>query len=324
MEAGIGQDWDHNPVPLLGCDLTNFEAHVPDPHKVQAARATGTDTFTVPRGVKKLAVELTADGPEPKLTVTAPNGQVVARTTPTGTRGGPAGAVVAPAGSNVQYLFAQNPPAGTYTVSSDSDAPQLTGIRLARDAAPLSARASIARVKGHPGRRRVLVNAIKGLSAGDALTIGVQTPAGVMPLGTATGATFSADYDELGPGPRAIVAGIERDGVPLPGRTRVIAKFKGTVPPAAHKLSATRVRKGRRVLALARPGRSAEVPDAWQYVLRTHGRALAVQLAKPGKPASFKVEAYESGLTVSVRPVVLGRALRGKAKTVSVRRRRGH
>jgi hypothetical protein len=319
VNAGIGQRWDNIPSPLLSCEMSKYKAVVPGAHKA-AQTSGGTSTFTLPRGVKEVGVELTADGPEPKLTLTGPNGKVLGKTDPTGTRGGPRGAVVAPPGSNVQYFFAQRPPAGTYTVTSAADAPQLTGLRLARDVPPLKGKVTVARVKGHPGRRSVHVTGIDG--SGDDVTIGVQTPGGIVPLGLATGGSFTGQYDELATGARTIVAGIERDGIPIPGRTRVIAHFKSKLPGAPRKLSA--VWKGTHVLALAKEPASVETPNLWQYVLRVHGRPVALRRAKPGKPALFTVDAGASKVTVTARPVIRGRALRGKAKIVAVHRRAAH
>jgi hypothetical protein len=324
IAAGIGQEWDRNPVPLLGCNLSNFEANVPDPHKVSASRhkvvtSNGTSTFTLPRGVKTLAVEMTASGPEPKLTVTGPRRRLVATTDPTGTRAVPGGGVVAPPGSNLQYLFLQNPARGRYTITSDPGAPTLTLVRLARDIAPLKAKVSVARVKGHPGRRHLVVKGITGRSPSENVTIGVKTPGGILPLGSATGPVFAGDYNELGTGDRTIVAGIERNHVPIPGRSRVIAHFKATMPGAPGRVSARLKGKGKQVVALAHPKHAAELPSAWQYVLRVRGLPVALRRGKPGKSVHFPVDAGATHLTVTVRAVVAGRAMRGKAKSVAVR-----
>ncbi len=74
------------------------------------------------------------------------------------------------------------------------------------------------------------------------------------------------------------------------------------------------------MVALARPRRSGERPDAWQYVLRAPGRYLALKRARPGKPVSFRASRRLRNLVVTVRPVVAGRALRGKARSARVRR----
>jgi hypothetical protein len=73
------------------------------------------------------------------------------------------------------------------------------------------------------------------------------------------------------------------------------------------------------VVALAHTKHAAELPSAWQYVLRVHGRPVALRRAKPGKPVHFTVDRGATHLTVTVRAVVAGRALRGKAKSVAVR-----
>jgi hypothetical protein len=189
-------------------------------------------------------------------------------------------------------------------------------VRLARDIAPLKAKVSVARVKGHPGRRHLVVKGITGRSLSENVTIGVKTPGGLLPLGSVKGSTFSGNYDELGTGNRTIVAGIERGGVPIPGRSRVIAHFKAAMPGAPSRVSAKL--EGKHVAALARPKHSAELPDAWQYVLRVHGRPVALRRAKPGKSVQIEVEHDETHLTVTVRAVVKGRALRGKATSVAV------
>jgi hypothetical protein len=135
--------------------------------------------------------------------------------------------------------------------------------------------------------------------------------------GSVTGPVFAGDYNELGTGDRTIVAGIERNHVPIPGRSRVIAHFKATMPGAPGSVSAKL--KGKQVTALAHPKHSAELPSAWQYVLRVSGRPVALRRAKPGKSVHFPVDAGATHLTVTVRAVVAGRALRGKAKSVAVR-----
>jgi hypothetical protein len=78
------------------------------------------------------------------------------------------------------------------------------------------------------------------------------------------------------------------------------------------------VRKGRAVVAIAKARRGAELPDGWQYVLRTSGRPIGVFRAKPGTPARFLPRRLQRRLSVRVRPVVRGRVLK-TSRTTPVR-----
>ena len=182
----------------------------------------------------------------------------------------------------------------------------------------------MAPVKGHPGRRHLVVKGITGRSPSESVTIGVKTPGGILPLGSVNGSSFSGDYDELSTGDRTIVAGIERNHVPIPGRSRVIAHFRATMPDAPRSVSAKLKGKGRQgqgqASGGARPFQArGRASSAWQYVLRARGVPVALRRGKPGKPVHFPVDAGATHLTVTVRAVVAGRALRGKAKSVAVR-----
>lgn len=66
-----------------------------------------------------------------------------------------------------------------------------------------------------------------------------------MPLGLVHGGGFTAHYDEIGTGARTMVAGIERHGIPIPGRISLIAHFKATLPSGPRKLAAVRKGEGR-------------------------------------------------------------------------------
>ena len=119
-------------------------------------------------------------------------------------------------------------------------------------------------------------------------------------------------FDETGAGTRKIVARVERRGIPL-GRETVIGTYRATLPPPPRALSTT-CRRGRLTIK-ALPAKGAEKPDAWQYVLRTQrsGRKLAVR-AKVGKTVSVALPARLRRVIVLARPVVRGRALRGKTR----------
>ncbi len=318
IAAGIGQEWDRNPVPLLGCNLSRFDAVVRDPGAARKAQQDGsTAQWPVLRGVKTMAVEVTANGPDPKLSIVNPRGEVVASTDPSGTREFPGGVLVARAGSNVRYIFLRNPAAGRWSVRAADGSPQISDLRVARDMPAVRARVAVERVRGRAARRRLRVTRLTGLARGERVQIGVRGPNGVLPVGETGGSSLNATFEELGAGSHQIVASVLRDGIPLPQRTRTIGTYRGTLPTTPRAVSALRRRN--QVVAIARPARSAEPPDEWQYVLRAGGRPIGLVRARPGRPARFTVRPLARRLTVSVRPVVRGRALVGTARTVAVR-----
>lgn len=316
VKAGIGQDWDRNPELILGCDLSPFEADVPG---VRRAQEPSSVPARVVAGTELLAVEATAEGPEPRLSLVDPDGRVVATSTPLGMRAvGGGAAVIAQPGSDVQYFFVRRPRAGTWTVRSEPGSPPVTRVRTARDMPPVRARLAVRRVKGQPGLRRLRATRITGLARGERLELGVRTPAGTMPVGTTSGSSLSATFEELGAGRREIVASVVRNGVPLPPRTRTVGSYTASLPAAPASVGARRA--GTRVVALARGRRGAEPPDGWQYVLRAGRRKLGLARARPGAPVRFKgVSTRLRGLTVRVQPVVRGRTVRARARTVRVR-----
>jgi hypothetical protein len=316
VKAGIGQNWERDPKLILGCDLSPFSSNV------SGARAAGSDpgAFVVGRGVKRLGIEARADGPEPQLELVDPRGRVVAATAPLGRRVVDRRvALIAQPGQSKQYLFVRAPMPGEWRLRQRGGDARLTRVRVARDVERLAAReVSVTRVAGRPGRRLVRVRGLRGFVAGERVAIGVRTPRGVQPLGTTGGSRFGARYHELGRGRRAIVATVLRGGIPLPARTRAIARHRASLPQAPRAVRARR--KGPRVVARAVDRRGAEEPGRWQYVLRSGRRSLALKRANPGRPARFRVSPQMRGLTVAVRPVVRGRALRGAPRVARVTR----
>ena len=318
VKAGIGQRWDRNPELILGCDLSPFSSTVPG---ASVAQAPGR--FRVRRGVKRLGVRATADGPSPQLELVAPNGRVAARSVPLGRRtAGKRVAVIAQPGSSTQYFFVRDPRPGGWRVRSTGSGPGLRRVQVARDTARLRARGiSVRRVKGRPGRRRLRVRGLRGIYPGERVAIGIRRRRGqIQPLGSTRRSTFTASFDELRGGRRAILATVVRGGVPIPGRSRVIGRYRAKMPPRPRSVSARR--KGRRITALARARRRAERPRRWQYVLRAGRRVLALKRGKPGRRVRFTASRRLRRLTVSVRPVVHGRTLRGKAKRARVKKAR--
>jgi hypothetical protein len=317
IQAGVGQQWDGNVQLLLGCDLSPFESNVPDPGgKIVAplARAAAGErerTFRVAPGTNQIAVEIQADGPEPHATLSGPGGAQILSTSPTGPPRavGANAVVIAPSGSALQYIFAKNPPAGQYTLRWDADGGQVTGLRFARDVAPLRAKVSVVRDRKRPGHRHLKLTGIKGLATGERLAVGVRTPDGIMPIGESAGGSLDAAFDETAPGPKQIVGIVLRNGIPIPGRTRTLGSYIAHLPQAPGKLKTRRLRNA--VIALAKPRKGAELPDSWQYVARMGGKPFAIKRGKPGKPVRLAVPRDLRNVTISARPVVRGKVLLG-------------
>jgi hypothetical protein len=325
IQAGVGQNWDGNPTLLLGCDLSPYDSNVPDPGgKIVAplARAAAGErerTFRIAPGTKEIAVEIQADGPEPHATLVGPGGAEILSTSPTGPPRavGPNAVVVAPPGSALQYVFAKDPPAGQYTLRWDADGGQVTGLRFARDLPPLSAKVSVVRDAGHAGRRHLKVSGVKGLGTGERLAVGVRTPDGIMPIGESGGQALAAAFDETAPGQKQIVGVVLRDGIPIPGRTRVLGRYLAKLPQAPGKMKTRRLRNA--VIALAKPRKGSELPDSWQYVARSKGKPFAVKRARPGRPARLAVPRALKQVTITARPVVRGKVLLGRPLIARVR-----
>jgi hypothetical protein len=324
IQAGVGQQWDGNPTLLIGCDLSPYDSNVPDPGgKVVAqpvrAAVAGERTFRVARGTKQIAIEIQADGPEPDVSLAGPGGTELLSTAPAGPPRavGANAAVIAPPGSALQYVFARNPPAGQYTLRWDAEGPGVTGVRFARDLPPLSAKVSVVRDGKRAGRRRLKLKAIKGLGAGERLAVGVRTPDGIMPIGESAGGSLDAAFDETAAGQKQIVGIVLRDGIPLPGRTRVLGRYLAKLPQASGSLKARRVRS--RVVARVRPRRAAELPDSWQYVARSQGRPFLLVRARPGKAVKLPAPRKLGALTITARPVVRGKVLPGRPLVARVR-----
>jgi hypothetical protein len=324
VKAGVGQQWDHNPKLILNCDLSQFSANVPDPGgsaskaNVTATAGARARTFRVARGTKKLAIEIQGAGPEPHVALLGPGGAALAATVPTAKfrLAGPDTVVSAPAGSATQHIFLRNPRAGVYTLRWDAQGGQVTGLRFARDVVPLSGKVSVARDRSKAGRRKLLVSAVKGLSPGDRLAVGVRTPVGIVPIGElARGGKLSARFDEHAAGTHQIVGTIIRDGIPIPGRTGVLGTYRASMPLVPRSLVARRV--GSRVAVLAKTRRGAEAPELWQFVARTRKRPFAVARARPGKRALITIPTDYPNITITARPVVGGRVLTGKPLVIT-------
>jgi len=310
VSGGIGQDWDTGLEVFTGCDLDPFDAPIPGAFARTAQQRPRTRSFKVLPGTKQVGIELTADRPGPRVALTGPSGRTLQTTA--GQRGtvGENVVVLSKPDTNVQFVFLQNPPPGDYTVAWEADAPQITGLRTARDAEVLKATAKVSRKAGdRPGRRRVTLQRSSKLARGEKLMVGVRTPKGLVELGEPTdAASFTFTYDETVAGNREIVAVPMRNGIPIASRKAVIGRFTSTMPPRPAAIR--KRRKGNRIQLLARVRPGAEAPDGWQYRVRaTRGRTLFVR-GKVGKPVTVRLPRRIKSVKVTARPVVRGRALR--------------
>jgi hypothetical protein len=319
VQAGVGMNWDHGPELIFGCDLSEFNA----PVSGQIAQAGNSRSFTLEAGVKTLAVEITANAPEPKVKLTGPGGQSVFTTPATGIRMyGADAAVIAQPGQAMQLAAVRNPAAGRYTLSWPADGPQVTNVRIARDVLPVEAQAAVEKLSGKPGRRRLRLRAIRNLLAGEKIELGLRNAQGIIPVGVPGSADASFDFDDVPPGAYQVVASVVRNGIPLPARTRVLGTYVAKAPPGPLRVAAVANRKNV-VTALARVRKGAEAPDAWLYVLRTRKHPFLVKRGKVGKPVTFRVPAGVGGLSVAVAPMLKGRVLKARAVVATVKTPKG-
>jgi hypothetical protein len=313
VTGGLGQDWDRGIKVLMGCDLEPFTANV----RAQSLAAAG-DGFTVPRGQRTFAVAVRADSPGPRFRLTAPGGRSV-DIGPTRGTAGPVGGVtvgwLGSAASDTTYVFLRKPPAGRWRIATAAGDPAIVGVQTARTAPALKGKVTV-RKAGKPGVRRLTVQVTSGLAAGDRLLVSVVGPGGAVPVGLA-GRRFNATFPEAGlAGSRRIVGQVVRDGVPLPGRTVVLGRYRATLPPAPRAVRIKRVGRTPVVRLAAVARRGPEQPDEWGYVVRGLGRQVSLR-APVGKAVTVRLPA-RTRVAVAVRPVVGGRVL---PKEVLVRRR---
>ena len=304
VTGGVGQDWDRGMRVLVGCDLEPFTANV----RSQALAVTGR-TFVIPRGQRTFAVAVRAASPAPRFRLTAPGGRSI-DIGPTRGTAGPVGGVRAgwlgSATSDTTYVFLRNPPAGQWRVTAADADPAIVGVRTARTAPAIRGKATV-RQAGRPGMRRLSVRVTSGLAAGDRLLVSVVGPSGSIPVGLA-GRRLSTTFPEAGvDGSRRIVGQVVRDGIPLPGRTVVLGRYRASLPPPPASVRVKRV--GRtpvvRIAAIARRG--AQRPDEWSYVVRGLGRQVSLR-APVGKWVEVRLPA-RARITVTVRPTVGDRVL---------------
>lgn len=322
LSGGVGQRWGDNFRFFLGCDLGRFRTQVPHARLASAPPgAAGETTFTLPAGVERIAVSLTAGGPDPRVALTGPAGNTVVVTGGMRQMLNDNLGVIAPENTwanQPAVIAVRNPPAGTYRVRWPAGAPPVTDVKVAQSLPPFTATASVTRVAGQPGVRRLQVTGVGGLDTGEVLQIGVRGPNGVFPIGeVAPGGTFSQTFPEQLDGQRQIIAAVLRDGMPVPGRARVIGTYAARNAQAPGSI--VKSRKKNVVRLLARPRAGAELPQAWQYVARAGGTRLALARARPGRRVTLTLPPGTGAVRVVVRPVVGGRPLRvARTETVSV------
>lgn len=317
IKGGVGQVWGQNIDLMLSCDLSRYRANV-----TAAAAAAGQKAFVVPRGTSLINVELTGAGPNPRAVLRNPAGQVAATTFPLGRREiGNNVSVIAMPGELKQVVGIRNPAPGIWRVAWGDESPAIVDIRTARDIEPIGGDVDVGKQSGN-GQRRIAIANLRNLEDDERVQIGVRTPNGIIPLGDATGRRISESFTDTDAGNREIVAMVTKNGIPNPARTRVLGRFASKVPGGANKLAAKRRKSRLTVSAKVRKG--ALTPSRWVFVVRLKGRPILVKRVRSGKSASFKLPNRAIGkraksLSVAAYPIVAGRVLKTRPKTVRVR-----
>lgn len=312
ISGGVGQEWGRGIDLFLSCDLSPYRVNLG-----AAAAVAGEKTFTVGRDVSKLNLEITGDGGEPRAAIINPAGEVVARTFPLGRREiGANYSVIAEPGQKQQIVGIRNPRAGVWKVRWGDESPNVASLRIATDVSPITAEVNVGKQSGN-GARRIAISKLRNLDEGETVELGVKTPVGIQPLGDATARGINQSFTDTAAGNREIVAIVSRNGIPNPARTRVLGRFESKVPGGASKLTAKRRKSTLTLSTKMRKG--ALAPTGWVFVLRSKGRPIAIKRVRGRKAGKLKIPSGAKILTVAAYPVVAGKVLKVRPKTVRIR-----
>ncbi len=312
IKGGIGQHWGDGIKVFTGCDLSEYQVPIST-----SAAVAGQRSFVVGPDVDRINIEVTADGPEPKVALIAPGGTPVASSAVLGRRKvGNNASVIAMPGQSQQIFAVNKPKSGLWKVAWPDASANVTGVRIARSKAPIDADVTVTDT-GTPGQRRIRVAKLKNLAGGERAVIGVRTPAGIVPLGESGGKDLTANFADTVSGARQIVVIPLRDGIPNPTRMRTLGSFTSKLPDAASGIKTKR--NGSKLKASATLKKGKLKPSAWVYILRSSGRPIAVRRGKPGKFVTFSIPAGSKKLTIAARPMIGGRVLKVTQRTKSIR-----
>lgn len=331
VSAGIGQEWDRGLDLILGCDLSPYRVNVARASTARRAQnGVRTAQFTVPDGLRVLSLELTADRIGPRVRLLDPEGNAVVTTGATGRQISDQAAWFTDDQQPRQVIFLRQPKAGRWTAQTLASDPQITQVRSAVPADPITGRVDVT-TNAKSGRRKAVLRAISGVYTGEQLRFGVKTPAGITPIAARVivpdrpDATkwelseFDAAKNILSAGPpgdREIVVQVLRGGIPIPGRTATLARYRVNAPQLPARLLVRQ--KGRRLELLARAKRGTPAPQAWEYRITTNDGTVSF-LRRPGKPLKLALPARGVRGKIVVRPVVDGRIAKGAGLTRRLR-----
>ncbi|MFL5845727.1 MAG: hypothetical protein ACJ762_13655 [Solirubrobacteraceae bacterium] len=257
VSAGFGYKWGQDADVFGGfggCDIGSYVVAAP----ARAAQA-GPMTVDVPAGLPQENITVTGAGGAPRITVTAPDGEVVA----SGPGGAPAKGthmvVYSTAGANATSVLIGKPVAGQYKVEAQPGSPPISRMGHAAGLPEPSVTAKVSG-KGHARRLSYKVKAIAGQTVRF-----VERAAGAgADLGAAKGSKGTLRFSPAnGPaGKREVVAMVDQNGAPR--RQIVVASYVAPAPVRPGRPAFVRAKRSGSALKVSW-GRAAR---AARYVVR--------------------------------------------------------
>jgi len=265
ISAGFEYPWggSFDPDWPPDCDVNLGAYKSASASRASGARASATNTFTVPKGLPSVEVKLDGEGGAPGLMLGGPHGisKIFSPADQTSLFAGRIQIVAVP---EVQRTFLRilRPPAGTYTVADLPGTTPIKATSVARGLPKPSVRGSVRRLRGRGQQLRYRIRSIPGQTVRF-----VEEGRGVRaPIGLAKKAKGALRFRPA-PGPRGrrvIVAYVLERGVP---RARLpVARF---VPPAAGRpprvgLVRVRRRGSKAIVTWRRTPGAARYAVAWR------------------------------------------------------------
>lgn len=205
--VGFGKRWGQS-ASVMGdaCDLGPFRS------AASAAQATGATAITVPAGRRIFAIEASAAGGPPKVTLTGPSGGAVASR-----------ALEDPARGSTTFVL-RRPAAGTYRLApvAGPGAAQSISVRTAQSRPPVKVRARV----GGRGATRTLAWSLDPLP-GQRVTFVERGPAGakaIVTTGRRSGSVRFVPNRAAGSARRTIEARVTQNA--LPRRNVTVARYR--------------------------------------------------------------------------------------------------
>lgn len=309
VSAGFGYRWGQGPkvfADLGGCDVSSYAASM----QARLADASTHDVVTVGAGLPQENIVVQGSTAAPQITVTAPNGETVSSAVGSAAKSKHMLVFSDPAAKRT-YVLIGEPPAGRYTIDTQTGSPTITSVRHA-DGLP-APRVTVA-VTGTGSTRSLTYDVLP--IAGQTVTFAERASGVAGIIGSSSGASGKITFTPAaGPkGKRQIVAEVQENGVP---RTNIVVA--SYIAPPQAKLPPPKFVHVKRA--------HGGVTVTWAKVSHAAHYAVHIQLSDGRdeapllgpKAQTFKIPAVAASIhgSVSVRALAIS-GLRGKRKTAKI------